>query len=88
MGIVNYVRNGRRFGDRKMLTGAKIPKMSLQAYDSTAPGGRPRPAAPSRVESRCMVASPATDVDAASLHWHLLEVAKGLRVSKWERSKQ
>ena len=34
MAIVNYVRNGRRFGDRKMLTGAKIPKMSLQAYDN------------------------------------------------------
>ena len=32
MGIANYVQNGRRFGDRKMLTGAKIPKMSLQAY--------------------------------------------------------
>ena len=37
MAIVNYVRNGRRFGDRKMLTGAKIPKMSLQAYDSCWP---------------------------------------------------
>ena len=37
MRIVNYVRNGRRFGDRKMLTGAKIPKMSLQAYDSSGP---------------------------------------------------
>ena len=35
MGIANYVRNGRRFGDRKMLTGAKIPKMSLQAYDTS-----------------------------------------------------
>ena len=35
MGIVNYVRNGRRFGDRKMLTGAKIRKMSLQAYDNS-----------------------------------------------------
>ncbi len=33
MAIINYVRNGRRFGDRKMLTGAKIPKMSLQAYE-------------------------------------------------------
>ena len=35
MGIANYVQNGRRFGDRKMLTGAKIPKMSLQAYDNS-----------------------------------------------------
>ena len=35
MEVVNYVRNGRRFGDRKMLTGAKIPKMSLQAYSNT-----------------------------------------------------
>ena len=34
MGIANYVRNGRRFGDRKCSLGAKIPKMSLQAYDS------------------------------------------------------
>ena len=39
MAIVNYVRNGRRFGDRKMLTGAKIPKMSSQAYDSSGPAG-------------------------------------------------
>ena len=30
MGIANYVRNGRRFGDRKCSLGAKIPKMSLQ----------------------------------------------------------
>ena len=35
MGIANYVRNGRRFGDRKCSLGAKIPKMSLQAYDSS-----------------------------------------------------
>ena len=26
MGIVNYVRNGRRFGDRKMLTGGQNQK--------------------------------------------------------------
>ena len=34
MGIANYVRNGRRFGDRKCSLGAKIPKMSLRIQAS------------------------------------------------------
>ena len=40
MGIANYVRNGRRFGDRKMLTGGQNQKNEPPARRTIAAIGR------------------------------------------------